>query len=217
MKVKNLSPILFSFLALFVSCQQRLPEYILSEEIPPIDKEREAKMLSAFFGLDNALPPRSRLIWKKAPGKDGMPIVFSHEIDPTTLDASDFQIKTQKGEIRAVEHVSYRPAVEEFELRTLLLIGEYGEYPGNEPAEVEIVGELKSRDGQELKGQKIAVTPLMEGPFISYAEYFNIDDKYPYVEKGNGCDCPKSETETVVRSSMVWRGSITRRQGDRRK
>jgi hypothetical protein len=211
MKVKNLSPILFSFLALFVSCQQRLPEYILSEEIPPIDKEREAKMLSAFFGLDNALPPRSRLIWKKAPGKDGMPIVFSHEIDPTTLDASDFQIKTQKGEIRAVEHVSYRPAVEEFELRTLLLIGEYGEYPGNEPAEVEIVGELKSRDGQELKGQKIAVTPLMEGPFISYAEYFNIDDKYPYVEKGNGCDCPKSETETVVR--VVWSGGVRSPEG----
>ena len=105
-------------------------------------------MLSAFFGLDDALNQKARLIWRKAPGKDGMPIVFSHEIDPSTLEASDFQIKTQKGDIRGVEFVSYKPAVEEFELRTLLLIGDYGEYPDNEPAEVEIVGELKTRDGQ---------------------------------------------------------------------
>ena len=201
---------LYAFLVLLVSCQQ-IPDYILSEEIPPIDKSREAKMLSAFFGLDNALNNRARLIWRKAPGKDGMPIVFTHEIDPSTLDASDFQIKTQKGDTRMVEFVSYKPAVEEFELRTLLLIGEYGEYPDNEPVEVEIIGELRSRDGQDLKGQKISVTPLEEGPFISYAEYFKIDNKYPYVEKGNGCDCPKSETQMVVRT--VWSGGVRAKDG----
>lgn len=211
MTVKTLWPILFSFLALLISCQQQVPDYILSEKIPPIDKTREAKMLSAFFGLDDALNQKARLIWRKAPGKDGMPIVFSHEIDPTTLDASDFQIKTQQGEIRGVEFVSYKPAVEEFELRTLLLIGHYGESPDNEPVEVEIIGELKTRDGQELKGQKMAVTPLAEGPFISYAEYFVIDDQYPYVEKGNGCDCPKSETQVVVRT--VWSGGVRSKEG----
>ena len=80
--------------------------------MPPIDEKREAKMISAFFGLDNGQTFKSRLIWKKAPGKDGMPIVFSHEIDPTTLDASDFQIKTQKGDVRGVEYASYRPAID---------------------------------------------------------------------------------------------------------
>lgn len=209
--MSKLRPVLFLFLALSISCQQRLPEYVLSEKVPPIDKTRKAKMLSAFFGLDDALPQRSRLIWIKAPGKDGMPIVFSHEIDPATLDASDFQIKTTKGDIRGVEHVSYRPATEEYELRTLLLIGHYGEYPDNEPAEVEIIGELKTRDGQELKGQKIAATPLMDGPFISYAEYFMLDDQYPYVEEGNGCDCPKSETQVVVRT--VWAGGVRSKEG----
>ena len=211
MIIKQLQPILFSFFALLISCQQVVPDYILSEEIPPIDKTRKAKMLSAFFGLDNALTPNARLIWREAPGKDGMPIVFSHEIDPTTLDASDFKIKTQQGDVRAVEFVSYKPAIEAFELRTLLLIGEYGEYPGNEPIEVEIVGELKSRDGQELKGQKISVIPLEEGPVISYAEYFEIDNQYPYVEKGNGCDCPKSETQVVVRT--VWSGGVRSKEG----
>ena len=168
-------------------------------------------MLSAFFGLDNALTPNAVLIWRKAPGKDGMPIVFSHEIDPETLDASDFQVKTQKGDTRGVEFVSYKPAIEAFELRTILLIGEYGDYPDNEPVEVEIIGTLKSRDGQELMGQKITVTPLIEGPFISYAEYFKMDDQYPYVEKGNGCDCPKQETQTVVRA--VWAGGVRNKDG----
>ena len=171
MKLEKLTLALIPLLLLSVSCL-RLPEYILSEEIPPVDATRKAEMLSAFFGLDNALTRRARLIWPQAPGKDGMPIVFSHEIDPNTLDASDFQIKTQKGEILGVERASYRPAVEEFELRTLLLLGDYGDYPDNEPIEVEIVGDLKSRDGQNLKGQKVTVTPLAEGPFLSYAEYF---------------------------------------------
>ena len=210
--MKTVKPglILFSLLGLLVSCQP-VPDYILSEEVPPIDKTRPAKLLSAFFGLDNALTPNARLIWREAPGKDGMPLVFSHEIDPTTLDASDFQIKTQQGDIREVQFVSYKPAIEAFELRTLLLIGEYGEYPDNEPIEVEVIGELKSRDGQALKGQKIAVTPLVEGPFISYAEYFKIDDQYPYVERGKGCDCPKSETQVVVRT--VWAGGVRSKEG----
>lgn len=210
MNVKNLRPILLTLVVLLVGCGQ-VPDYILSDTIPPLDKTRKAKMLSAFFGLDDGLTQRARLIWRKAPGKDGMPIVFSHEIDPATLDATDFQVKTQKGEIRGVEFVSYKPAVEEYELRTLLLIGKYGEYPDNEPVEVEIVGELKTRDGQEMKGQKIAVTPLLEGPFISYAEYFKIDDEYPYVEKGNGCDCPKAETAVVVRA--VWSGGVRSKEG----
>jgi len=213
MKLNILQPILYACLILLLACQStiQVPDYILSDEIPPAEKTRKAKMLSAFLGLDNALNAKSRLIWRKAPGKDGLPIVFSHEIDPATLDATDFQLKTQQGDIREVEFVSYKPAVEEFELRTILLIGEYGEYPDNEPIEVEIVGELKTRDGQELKGQKIAVTPLDKGPFISYAEYFKIDDKYPYVEKGNGCDCPKSTTETVVRT--VWSGGVRSKEG----
>ena len=210
MTVKKLQPILYVFLALLFSCQQ-VPDYILSEEIPPVDKTREAKMLTAFFGLDNALTPQAILIWKEAPGKDGLPIVFSHEIDPTTLEASDFQIKTQQGETRSVDFVSFKPAIEAFELRTVLLIGELGAYPDNEPIEVEIIGELKSRDGQDFKGQKMAVTPLIEGPFLSYAEYFKIDDQYPYVEKGNGCDCPKAATQVVVRA--VWSGGVRSKEG----
>ena len=140
MTVRKPQPILFSSLVGSISYHQA-PDYILSEEMPPIDHARQAKMPSAFFGLDHALTPNARLIWREARGKDGMPLVFSHEIDPGTLDASDFQVRTQKGDIRGVEFVSFKPAIEAFELRTLLLIGEYGEHPDNEPIEVEINGE----------------------------------------------------------------------------
>ncbi|MEO1257090.1 MAG: hypothetical protein AAFY41_19735, partial [Bacteroidota bacterium] len=50
-----------------------------------------------------------------------------------------------------------------------------------------------------------------DGPFISYAEYFKLDDQYPYVEKGNGCDCPRSETQVVVRT--VWSGGVRSKEG----
>jgi len=93
-----------------------------------------------------------------------------------------------------------------------LLIGDYGNAPDNEPVELEITSDLFARSGQNFKGQKIAVTPLSEGPFLSYAEHFTIDDAYPYVEKGKGCDCPKSSTTTVVRT--VWAGGVRATNGE---
>lgn len=195
----------------FAACNQ-MPEFILSDEVPPIDSKREAKVLSAFFGLDNALPARAALISPKAPGKDGMPIIFSHELDPATLDESDFKIKTAKGNYFKVEVASFRPAIEAFELRTVLLIGDYGNHPDDEPIEVEIIGDLLTRSGQNFKGQKKNVTPLEKGPFISYAEYFKIDEAYPYVSEGNGCDCPKDKTNLVVRT--VWAGGVRALNGE---
>jgi len=200
----------FVLLLFFYSCKNST-DYVLSERIPQIDKAREAKILSAFFGLDNALPKTAIGISPKAPGKDGMPIVFSHELEPSTLDESDFKIKTSKGEFYDADVVTLRPAVEAFELRTVLLIGDYGNAPDNEPVEVEIIGDLMARSGQNFKGQKVAVTPLSKGPFLSYAEHFTIDDTYPYVKRGRGCDCPK-KTTTVVRT--VWAGGVRAMNGE---
>ena len=202
---------LFLLLILITGCKQ-LPNYILSKENPDINKTRKAELLSAFFGLDNAMPQKSMGIWSKAPGKDGMPLVFSHEISPASLNPNVFQITTQKGKKLNVTFATFKPAIEEFELRTVLLIGEFGNAPDNEPKEVEIIGDLKTRDGQNLKGQKIVVTPLKDGPFISYAEYFSLDKDYPFREKGAGCDCPKAETETVIRT--VWAGGVRATNGE---
>lgn len=181
-------------------------ELYFSDSIPEIDKTREARILTAFFGLDNDLPPRSRIIDKKAPGKDGMPLVFSLEIDPSTMDASDFKVETMDGTVYQVKAASFLPANEEFELRTILLIGEYGNYPDNPPMTVEIIGNLLARTGVDFKGQTAEIIPLEKGPVLSYAEYFTLDEKYPYVEQGAGSDCPKAETQVVVKA--VWSGGV---------
>ena len=177
----------------------------LSDSVPEIDKVREAKVLTAFFGLD-AMPYQSLLLYRKAMGKNGIPLVFSQEVDPATLDHTDFEVITKNGERFDVEFVTLKPAEEEFELRTVLFIGEYGSHPDNPPETVRIVGDLLSRSGQNYKGQSVKVIPLPEGPIISYAEFFVIDDDYPYVKSGSGCDCPREETEMVVRA--VWAGGV---------
>ncbi len=43
---------------------------------------RQATLLSAFFGVDGGLPPVLRVFFCPfAPGRDGMPVIFSHELD----------------------------------------------------------------------------------------------------------------------------------------
>lgn len=200
----------------FTACNMRNNrnprEIYLSDSVPEIDKTREIKILTAFFGLDNGLTQRARLIYRNAPGQDGMPLVFSHELDPESLEGADFAVTTKNGSVIEVEAASFLPANEEFELRTVLLIGEYGNHPDNPPVSVEVVGDLMARTGQNFKGKSIEVIPLPEGPILSYAEYFTMDDDYPYIEKGDGCDCPKAETHMVVKA--VWSGGVRALNGE---
>ena len=183
----------------------------LSETIPEIDKTREARVLTAFFGLDE-MPIQGLPLYWRVVGKNGMPLVFSQEIDPETLDNTDFEVTTADGSTFEVEFVTLKPANEEFELRTVLFIGEYGAHPDNPPVSVKIIGDLMSRSGQNYKGQSVEVIPLPEGPTISYAEYFSIDEDYPYVKSGGGCDCPREETAMVVRA--VWAGGVRAVNGE---
>ena len=71
---------------------------------------------------------------------------------------------------------------------------------------VKIIGDLNSYSGKNYRGQSVSVIPLDEGPVLSYAEYFTFTEDYPYVEKGRGCDCPREETQMIVRT--VWAGGV---------
>lgn len=208
----KVSVIIIFISSILLSCSVVAPEILESDKVPEIDKKRDAKILTAFFGLDNGLTRRTRLIYKNAPGQDGMPLVFSHELDPNTLEGSDFEITTAQGNVIQVEAASLLPANEEFELRTVLLIGEYGSYPDNQPLSVKVIGDLMSRTGHNYKGDSIDVIPLEKGPILSYAEYFTFDNDYPFVEKGRGCDCPKEKTKMVVKA--VWSGGVRATNGD---
>ncbi len=211
MKLKVNQRIHFLAATLILAACSGRGDVVESATVPEIDKSRTAKALTAFFGLDNDLPPRSVALYRNAPGKDGMPIVFSQEVDPKTLEATDFEVTTASGAVFEVEYATFRPANEAFELRTVLLIGNYGNHPDNPPVTVKIVGDLMSRSGQNYRGQSLAVIPLAEGPVLSYAEYFTLDNDYPYVKEGNGCDCPKEETALVVRA--VWAGGVRATNG----
>ncbi|MEM8847513.1 MAG: hypothetical protein AAGD17_10460 [Bacteroidota bacterium] len=203
--------VLLVMLITVLGCNRNRLEPVLSDTIPEIEISREPKIITAFFGLDNALNQRSRMLYSNAPGQDGMPLVFSHEIDPSTLNGSDFEVTTKNGDIFQVEFATLLPANEAYELRTVLLIGEFGNYPDNQPISVKVTDELLSRTGYNYIRDTVSIIPLEEGPILSYAEYFLFDEDYPYVENGRGCDCPRSETKQVVKA--VWSGGVTAANG----
>ncbi|WP_448501972.1 hypothetical protein [Sphingomonas sp.] len=176
---------------------------------------RRATLLSAFFGLDNGLFQVANLICNGAAGKDGMPVIFSAEIDHTTMQAGDFKVVTESGKTGKMHCVSLLPATDAGELRTVLLIGEFGNADSDPPARVKVVGNLFSMDGAlNFRGASIAVTPLAPGPSLVMAE--RVSDKE--VDKGiglprtKGTACPGKGTVQQIR--VVWAGGVTLPNGD---
>ena len=165
-----------------------------------------ARALSAFFGLDNSLPFGANVLCLGASGEDGMPVVLSHTVDADTLEPEDFRVVTQSGAERTPMCVTLRPANDAGELRTVLLIGEFGDAGDDPPVQVLVVDDLFS-DGAtggpvNFRGTQTEVTPLDAGPSLVLAE----------VVSGDGqSDCPDG-TQQVVR--VTWAGGVRRPDGD---
>ena len=176
------------------------------------DTDRSAEILSAFFGLDNGFPPWASLICRGAAGADGMPVIFSHEVDFETLQPGDFCVTTASGEIGEVYCVTLAPAIDPGELRTVLLVGEFGSADDDPPVSVEIVGNLHSLDGTvNFKGAETSVTPLEAGPTLVLAENLSLDAWHLGRESdgtwGSSCGCPEEGVQQVVR--VTWDGGVT--------
>jgi len=177
---------------------------------------RRAGLLVAFFGLDNKLPRvADRGVCEGAGGKDGMPVIFSHEIDVSTMQAGDFKVTTTSGKVGHVLCATLAPADDPGELRTALLAGEFGG-PQDQPAKVEIVGNILSIDRTlNFKGETIAVTRLEEGATIVFAEIvpkerWDLGKPGTRLRWGGGTGCPL-DTKSVVR--VVWAGGVSRPGG----
>ena len=174
----------------------------------------QARALSAFFGLDNRLPPRAERLCPGAPGRDGMPVVLSHTVNPDTLQADDFLIETRSGAVRKPLCVTLRPAHDAGELRTVLLIGEFGDEPDDPPVRVRVAEDLFS-DGASgrpvnFRGAEVDVTPLDEGPSLVLAEALRQQPAAPKsadnaAEYRHGSRCP-ADTPQVVR--VTWAGGV---------
>lgn len=174
------------------------------------------RILSAFFGLDSDIPViAEQIICPRAAGKDGMPVIFSHEIDVTTMQAGDFQVTKESGKIGSIHCVTLAPADDIGELRTVLLVGEYGAVD-DQPVKVEIIGNLLSKDHSvNFKGKTVAPIRLEEGPTIILAEIvpnemWELEKQSTPIRWGGGSGCPKN-TKQIVR--VVWTGGITKPGG----
>lgn len=165
-----------------------------------------ARPLSAFFGLDNALPAGANFLCQGASGQDGMPIVLSHTVDAETLQAEDFRIVTRSGSERTPICSTLRPAGDPGELRTVLLIGEFGDATNDPPVKVLVVGDLFSDgvtgDPVNFRGTETNVTPLDAGPSLVLAEVVPEDR---WSTEGRGSACPEG-TQQVVRAT--WAGGV---------
>ena len=174
--------------------------------------DQRARLLSAFFGLDNALPFGANLLCLGASGEDGMPVVLSHTVDPETLQPEDFRVVTRSGAERTPMCVTLRPANDPGELRTVLLIGEFGDAADDPPATVRVVDDLFS-DGAvggavNFRGTRTDVTPLAAGPALVLAEVVPEEGRS---SEGRGSACPEGVRQ-VVRAT--WAGGVRRPDGD---
>jgi hypothetical protein len=154
--------------------------------------DQPPQMVSAFFGLDNAIEA------SRFEGADGMPITFSKRVeDPDPIDPSAFTVVTRSGSRLQPVWATTRPADEAAKRHTLLLIGEFGNEPDDPPVKVEVSGHLALAGGDDAHGLSMAVTPLKDGPSLVLA--YTVD---PGEIKGN---YPPETKQIIV---VVWDGGV---------
>lgn len=177
----------------------------------------QGQLLSAFYGLDNSLLFGTNVgICRGGGNADGMPVIFNHEVDVSTLQAGDFRVTTESGAIGETYCVTLFPALDSGELRTALLVGEFGSATDDPPVVVEIVGNLFSLDGSvNFKTATIDVTPLKPGPTLILAEVVPQAQwqlgKEAGTGRGSGNGCPLG-TAQIVR--VVWAGGVEKADGE---
>ena len=172
---------------------------VSAQDNPPI--------VCAFFGLDNDLPRRANVLVRGAFQQDGMPLNFRDEIDENTLEPSDFVVIDSQGTRHKPIGATLRPANEDGENRTVLLIGEFGNDGSNPPVEVRIVGDVLTKkkrseasalsEAKNLKGTSTKnVIPLGKGPKMFFAQ----------ILEGDLAERPSSTGQIV---QVAWEGGIT--------
>ena len=152
-------------------------------------------IVSAFFGLDNALPRVVELICPGGGGRDGMPVTFSRRVVGTPASSS-FRVVTRSGARREPACATLSPATGATERHTVLLGGDLGEDASDPPVRVEVSGPLMT-EGGDARGIVASVVPLSMGPSLVLAlRYASIA----------GSACPASTLQVV---QVTWNGGVT--------
>jgi hypothetical protein len=165
-------------------------------------------MLSAFFGLDHALPATAAVLCAQAPGLDGLVVNVANELDGSALQPDQWVVITRAGRHTVPVCATLRPANDPGERRTVLLIGDLGSV-SDPPLRVEAPGGLPTVDPTLRAATRGAffepVAPLAAGPRLVIAEIVAhpVLGRSPTTPEG----CP-ADTAQVVR--VAWEGGITR-------
>ncbi|MYJ74016.1 MAG: hypothetical protein F4089_02470 [Gammaproteobacteria bacterium] len=171
------------------------------------DSKVEARILSAYHGLDQ-LPERAGALalicGRPVGGHDGMPVVFSAQLDIDTVSPDAFAVETSSGDTLTPLCATLRPAMEPLERRTVLLIGPFGSAE-SPPLGVEVVGRLRDVHGNALAGLRTdAITALSAGPSLVFAERFA--PGAPGLDE----ECPEATAQAVL---LTWEGGVTGPRG----
>ena len=162
----------------------------------------DLRILSAYHGLD-PLPAQAIIgLCGMAPvsGQDGMPVVFSAQINGDTLSPTAFAVEISSGERVTPLCVTLRPALEPLEQRTVLLIGPFSP-EDSLPVGIEIMEQLEDVDGNSLVGLRSEeVTALASGPSLVLAERFAPNTS------GLDGECP---ADTAQALQLTWGGGVT--------
>ena len=159
-----------------------------------------ASILSAYHGLDQLPPVASVLCGFNVAGDDGMPVVFSTQLQVDSVVPESFLVIRSDGESVVPNCATLHPADEPLEQRTVLLTGDFGTF-GETPLRVEVTGPLLTFDGESLLGLSTEeITPLEDGPRVVLAERFAPDTN------GLAGECPNGTAQVV---QLTWEGGVT--------
>ena len=85
-------------------------------------------ILSAYHGLDQLPFPANLLCGFNVAGDDGMPVVFSTQLQVDSVVPESFRVIRSDGESVVPNCATLNPAVEPLEMRTVLLTGDFGTF-----------------------------------------------------------------------------------------
>lgn len=163
-----------------------------------------AEVLDVFFGLDNALPVTANVLCLGSGGMDGMPVTFSRRIGIDTPEPSAFQVTTRSGAVRTPRCATLRPALGPSKRHTVLLIGDFGDDPGDPPVRLDVRGSVALLNGGDASGlSSERVTPIAAGPSVRLAY------RYAPAELV-GSSCPATTRQIV---QLTWAGGVTSPMG----
>ncbi len=176
-------------------------------------RQQQGVLLSSFYGAVDAFPPQSNLIvCPGAAGNDGMPVVFSEEL-AFLPHPDNFRITNETGVERPVDCLTFGPADDPGERRTVLLAGQFGD-PSDQPSKVEIVGDVWSKNFRtNFNGATVDVTELEAGPTMVLAQIvprrqWDLDVPATALPFGGGSPCLEDGLVQIVR--VTWNGGIVR-------